>query len=350
MANESFVLGLAVICTLVVMWACKVLPAEHWQILASVPVAKDESGRWRGLNLTYYGLLTANAVVAAIAMIFILMTAVGVPLVGTLMIIITESAICLPAAKLVARIVERKDCTFTVSGAFFVGIVTLPGVVSLTSWSVGRPLGFTIPLPVTLAAAMVAYAFGKGLGRLACISFGCCYGKPLSLIHPAIRSVFERWHFVFFGKTKKIAYASGMEGEPVVPIQAVTSILYLSTGLLTALLFLRSHYIAAFAVSLIVTQGWRALSETLRADYRGGGKVSAYQVMGLFAIPYSLCVSLFIAAPPLPTPNVGAGIQSLWTPAVVLFLQGLWVAIFLFFGRSMVTGSEISFHVHYDKV
>jgi hypothetical protein len=32
-----------------------------------------------------------------------------------------------------------------------------------------------------------------------------------------------------------------------------------------------------------VTQVWRFLSEFLRADYRGSGRISAYQVMALFA-------------------------------------------------------------------
>ena len=135
------------------------------------------------------------------------------------------------------------------------------------------------------------------------------------------------------GKTKKIAYASGLEGERVIPIQALTSALYLMTSLLTTLLFLRSQYSVALAGSLLVTQGWRVVPETLRADYRGGGSVSAYQIMGLLAIPYTLCLPLFFIGPSVPQPNVLVGLQSLWDPAVVLFLQGLWVALFVFFGK-----------------
>src|SRR5215470_855832 len=75
MTNETFILGLAIICTLMVTWACKTLPAESWQILAAIPIAKDAEGRWRGVNLTYYGLLTANAAIVAVALLFIFMTA-----------------------------------------------------------------------------------------------------------------------------------------------------------------------------------------------------------------------------------------------------------------------------------
>ena len=72
MVNEAFVLGLAVVCVFLLVWACKTLPAEQWQILASIPITKDESGLWRGINLTYYGLLTANAAVVAVALLCIL--------------------------------------------------------------------------------------------------------------------------------------------------------------------------------------------------------------------------------------------------------------------------------------
>jgi hypothetical protein len=52
---------------------------------------------------------------------------------------------------------------------------------------------------------MIAYAFGEGLGRLACISFGCCYGVALPEAHPLLRHMFDRWHFVFSGSMKKIS-------------------------------------------------------------------------------------------------------------------------------------------------
>jgi hypothetical protein len=350
MGNESFVLGLAVVCALLVVWACKTLPGESWQILAAVPIAKDEDGRWRGVNLTYYGLLTANAAVASVALFCILMTALGVPLTGTLAVVVAELALCVPAAKFIARIVEKKECTFTIGGAFFVGIVLAPWVVSLVNWSGGRQLGAPIPLIPSLAAIMIAYTFGEGLGRLACISFGCCYGKPVTDLPPAVRRIFIRWHFIFAGETKKIAYASGLEGERVIPIQALTSGLYLSTSLLTTLLFLRASYSTALAISVLVTQGWRVVSETLRADYRGTGTISAYQIMGMLTLPYVLCLPLVFAESPGSEPNVLVGLRSLWNPAVVLFLQGLWAALFVFFGKSMVTGSAISFHIHHDRI
>ena len=44
-------------------------------------------------------------------------------------------------------------------------------------------------------------------------SFGCCYGIPLSQVHPMIRRIFGGRGIIFHGETKKIAYVSGLEGE-----------------------------------------------------------------------------------------------------------------------------------------
>lgn len=350
MTNETFVLGLAISCALFMFWACKTLPAESWQILAAIPIAKDAEGRWRGVNLTYYGLLTANAAVAATALLFIFLTGLGVPVYGAITVVAVELALCVPAAKLVARLVEKKECTFTIAGACFVGLVTAPWAITLVNWAAGEHPGFPIPVTATMAAIMTAYAFGEGLGRLACISFGCCYGKPLSHLSLALQRVFERWHFVFFGKMKKIAYASGLEGERVLPIQAITSGLYLCTGLIAVLLFLRGRYTTVLLLTILITQGWRVLSETLRADYRGEGRMSAYQAMGLLSLPYAVWLPSLFPSSLLLTPNITVGLQALWNPGVVLFLQGLWIILFIVFGKSMVTGAAISFHLHEDRI
>ncbi len=350
MTNEAFVFGLTVVAALMVTWACKTLPAENWQILAAIPIAKDAEGRWRGVNLTYYGLLTANAAVTAIALICIFLTALSIPWQGVVALLGAELLLCLPSAKLVAQIVEKKGCTFTIAGAFFVGFVTTPWAITLINWVEGTQAGFPVPVIATTAAITVAYAFGEGLGRLACISFGCCYGKPLSQSSLIVQRIFERWHFVFSGGLKKIAYASRLEGERVLPIQALTAGVYLLTGLISTLLLLRANFGGALLVSVTVTQSWRVLSEGFRADYRGEGKLSAYQIMGILSIPYAVGLLMIFPSPQLLTPSITLGLATLWNPWVVLLLQGLWLFLFIFFGKSMVTSSAISFHLHHDRI
>jgi hypothetical protein len=208
----------------------------------------------------------------------------------------------------------------------------------------------TIPLVPILAGVMIAYAFGEALGRLACISFGCCYGVSIDAVHPAVQKLLGGRHFVFSGEMKKISYASGMQGIQVVPIQAMTSIIYILAGLIATFLFLKGSFGVAFMLTIAVTQGWRLLSETLRADYRGGGRISAYQIMGVFAILLAFALLYLLPAEGVPTVDLPAGIEAAWHPAVVLFLQGLWALVFLLFGKSMVTGAEISFHLRHDRI
>ena len=115
-------------------------------------------------------------------------------------------------------------------------------------------------------------------------SFACCYGKPCSECSGLARKLVGARAFVFSGKTKKIAYESGFDGVPVVPVQAMTAVVNTSVGLVGMLLFLNSYYSAALILSLVVSQLWRLWSETLRADYRGEGRISAYQIMALLSI------------------------------------------------------------------
>jgi hypothetical protein len=349
-SDETFIFTLTVLMASIVYWAFKRLPDERWQFLASVPVVKDATGRWHGFNFTYYGLLTANAVIFGVAILIILFGALGIPTAVTVGLIVAVLLVCLPAARWVAQLVEGKQCTFTIAGAFFVGILMAPAVIHAANsilWRVGQP---AVPVMPALAALMIAYAFGEGLGRLACISFGCCYGVSLRDAAPLLRRIFIKRHFVFWGQMKKISYASGMEGHEVIPIQALTSVLYIATGLAATWLFLRGHFYIVFIAAMAVTQGWRSLSETLRADCRGRGKFSAYQVMSVLAI---LCAALLAcvtsASTPL-VPNLSAGIERVWHPAVVISLQALWVVIFVMFGKSMVTGAEISFHLRHDRI
>lgn len=348
MTNELFLLLLLLGFTALLLWGFRVLPGEKWQVLATLPVRRNSNGEWQGINLTWYGLLTANAYLVAVAMLVLLLGSIGAPLGEMALATSGLLALCVPASRLVARLVEGKTHTFTVGGAVFVGLVAAPWLIE----GLNRLPGvMRLPVLPTLAALAVAYAFGEGLGRLACISFGCCYGKPLSQCCPTAQKLFRRWHFAFTGATKKIAYAGGLEGVRVVPIQGLTATLYTLTGLFGAWLFLNGHFGGAFVLTTLITQAWRVYSETLRADYRGRGRFSAYQLMALLALPYTLAIALGYQDAPVTTwPELKRGLALFWQPAPLLFLQLLWLSLFLYTGRSSVTGATLSFHVHRDRV
>jgi len=350
MTSLLFVFLLALGCYLVLAWGFRTLPKENWQILAAMPRRRDDAGTWQGINLTWYGLLTANAYLAATAILFLLLGTLHVPRPAVFTVAVLMLGICVPASRLVAWLVEGKAHTFTVGGAVFVGTLVAPWIVGLTNrlpWAQPAPV---MPVVATLAAIVTAYAFGEGLGRLACLSFGCCYGKPIADCHPKVRALFARRPLVFSGALKKIAYASNLEQTPVVPVQVLTAILYVTTGLLNTWLFLAGHFGTAFVLGTVVTQGWRVGSELLRADYRGEQSFSAYQWMGLAAIPYALAMAALFSDGLRYQPDLAAGLAALWQPGVLLALQGLWLIIFIYTGRSSVTGATLSFHIHRERI
>lgn len=332
-------------------WCFRHLPHERWQMMAVVPLRKLPDGYWQGLNLTYYGLFNAIAYSAAAALAFVLGASAGVPPSLMTAMLVVLIAICAPASRIVAFLVERKRHTLTVGGASFVGIMLAPWLVWAAGWLSLRLGGPTVAVWPVLAAFSIAYAFGEGIGRLACISFGCCYGRPVDSLSTPWRGWMRAIAFRYAGATRKIAYASGLEDQPVVPVQAFTNALYLVAGTVGIILYLEGHTFSAFLLTLVVTQLWRVLSEFLRADYRGGVRwFSAYQCMSAFSLLYAACLPLVFPTGALPPPDLQVGLAAIWTPTMLLALLGLFVFAFLFTGRSEVTDSRISFSVVRDRV
>lgn len=349
MEQTTFIILLAAVSAAYLIWGMRKLPGEGWQIAAAVPLIKGADGNWRGINLTWYGILTANAYVAAVFLALVLMGAAGISLNAIVALVILLLVCCVPASRLVAQIVEKKKNTFTVGGAVFVGTLIAPWVIELVNHVPLGDQGIPVPVLPALAVFAIAYAFGEGLGRLACVSFGCCYGKPLSHCHPRVARLAAPVAMVFTGKTKKIAYASGLDGVKVLPVQGITYLLYTAAGIASTVMFLEGAYGAAFLTALVVTQAWRVLSEFLRDDYRGTRSISAYQIMGILAILYGVWVAHFFGAA-TSAPVLSNGFSGLWSPLPLLMMQLIWVAIFLYTGLSRVTVATMSFHVDAEKI
>ena len=347
MTNELFVISLAAPLFFLYRWAFKNLPQERWQVFACIPDTKICSEHWSGINLTYYGIISASAQLFAVVMLLIMTGAAGIPLTGVLAMLSGILTCCIPASGILARIVEKKRYTLTVGGAFFIGLLVLPAII----WMLNRFTGsFDIPFLPAMAATSVAYAFGEGLGRLACISYGCCYGKPLDQCGSLTQKIFAANHFVFFGKTKKIAYESNLDGQRVIPIQAISAVFNTATGLVGLYLFLNSSFGSAFLFSILMIQVWRLSSETMRKDYRGKGKFSAYQWMCVIGILYALMIYALNTAGMSPATSLPAGLKTLWNPALILALLALWLIICIRSGLSRVTGSKLSLHINQHRI
>ena len=345
MYDLIFIVGFSLFLIFFLTWGFMTLPGERWQFIAAVPTKKLDGSVWTGFNLTYYGFFSATAYLLAAAVLGILLGSISVPVFVILLIMAGLFIPCAPAARYIARIVEKKPYTFSVQAAFFVGMITAPWLVVLINGRLGGYLHVHLAVPVVLAAVATTYALGEGIGRLACISFGCCYGKPMHAVSPVLQRLFGRLYFIFTGKTKKIAYASGLEGMRMLPIQAVTAVVLCLTGVVGICLFLNGYYVATFLGIIVITQLWRFASEFVRADHRGGTKISAYQLMGIIAIFYSILIAIFFPVGAPVHHDIVKGLATLWHPAMILFLQGLWVVSFIYTGRSRVTAATLSFLV-----
>jgi len=201
-----------------------------------------------------------------------------------------------------------------------------------------------------MGAIAPAYALGEGIGRLACLSFGCCYGRPLADCPAWLRKWFNHGSLVFEGRLKKAAYAHGFDGQPLLPVQAVTSVISSAAGLAGVALFLCGRPLAAYMVSIVVTQVWRFVSEFLRADYRGSGRITAYQGMALAGAVYTVLLGLLWPGTPTFVPDMARGLALLWTPGAILLIEVIAGFVAIRMGLSTVTTARVAFDLRRDRV
>ncbi len=334
--------GLALFFTVTYTILFKTLTKERWQFLAAVPAKKNTDGSWEGRNLTFYGVFIAAGTGFSLAYSFLMMGSLGITYGRVLLITALTLAAGIPAVKIIARIVERRKNTITIGGGAFAGLVTAPWIIKAVLGHFGNDsmLFQTIP---ALAVLVSAYAFGEGIGRLSCISFGCCYGKPLSKTGEAKTLALARFSFTFTEETRKACYASGLSGVRLFPIQALTAAINTAAGISGMHLIITGSFTAGLLVPLCITQLWRFLSEFLRADYRGGGMISPYQIMSLSIIPYYLMMPFIMPSPANAAVSLKSGLAALWRPETILIVQAAALFVFLYTGVSSVTSSTIRF-------
>lgn len=329
-------------------WLFRTLPRARWQFLAVLPRTRQPDGGWSGLNLTYYGFFSATAGTIAVASFILLAGSAGADLAVMLLLTACVLVVCLPAAKIIAARVEKNPHGFTVGGASFVGIIFAPVLLWLLDDAARKWWEMTLPVWPMLAAMSIAYVLGEGIGRLGCISFGCCYGRPLDDVGPPLRTWLAPYGQIYEGETKKIHFAGGLSGRKVIPIQAITCSLYTALALAAMMLFFYQQFVLAFLLSLLGSQLWRLYSETLRADYLGGHKhVSVYQAMALAGCVWALAISGILPAPAFAA-DIRSGATMLWQPAVLLMLQGIWVLMFVYSGCSTITHCRLDFRLAPD--
>ncbi len=241
MNNEAFVLLLAAFFSVLFVWSFKTLPKEQWQIIASMPIKKSGVG-WEGLNFTYYGFFNANSYLLSVVLAFILLGSLGLGLMAIMTIIILIYGSLHTGFQGVGPAHRKEGLYVHRRGAPSSGSCLPPGLSGSLMNFLGLRAGFNIPVVPAMSAMAIAYALGEGTGRIACISFGCCYGKPLRQCSPFWRRLFKRMNFVFSGETKKIAYEANLAGTEVIPVQGITVVLYSAACLAGIYMFLNLWY------------------------------------------------------------------------------------------------------------
>ena len=104
-----FLLGNALLFSLLIALGWRHLPNERFQMLAAVPIRRRDDGRWQGINFTWYGLVLATAAVIAIGFTLVLALAAGMAPAPVLALLLLIVGLCVPAARWTARI--TRGCT-----------------------------------------------------------------------------------------------------------------------------------------------------------------------------------------------------------------------------------------------
>ncbi|MCX8084594.1 MAG: prolipoprotein diacylglyceryl transferase [Calditerrivibrio sp.] len=341
--EKLFLAVLALFLTILSYIGIKYFPHERFQFLFAFPYKKLSNGSWLSLNITFYGLFNAIAYTTGSLLGVILMLSVGLKPIQILVTLFLIFVICIPASKLIAKSIEKSKSGFTVGGAVFVGVLISPVAVFVASlygdWNWAQML-----LP-TISSMAIAYAVGEGIGRLGCLSFGCCYGKAVDDInHPLLRSFFERFYTIYTGRYKKASYSSNLCNKKTVPVQAAANIIYSIVAFLSIIAYIYGFFVLSTLLVTYTTQLYRFFSEFLRADYRGEGRISTYQKMALLNM---LIISfyVFLVNADNPKPDINNALDQLSNGWFILSLIIIFCTTLVYTGVSTATYSIINFRL-----
>ncbi|MFH0976294.1 MAG: prolipoprotein diacylglyceryl transferase family protein [Spirochaetota bacterium] len=314
---------------------------ERYQVLFCFPTEKKENS-WSGFCITWYGLIISLSFTFSFIIFVFLMGSSGISYLSVVIPVLISVAIGVLASKLLAERIEKTKATISVAAAMFTSFLLIPP----SFFIYGKIFSETpIPVMIVLSSISIAFAFGEGYGRIACISFGCCYGKPVDKTGWFLRRIFHRMNFTFRGGLKKASYAGNLEGSPLVPIQGITSIVNVLTGITGIVLYYHGNFSSTLLTVIISLSAWRILSEQFRIDNRGSGKISAYQIMSLFNIGYSVFISVALySANPL-LPDFEKGINAVLSREIFPVSIVIFSILLIFYGKSKVIFPEIKLKV-----
>ncbi|MCA1927018.1 MAG: prolipoprotein diacylglyceryl transferase [Calditerrivibrio sp.] len=341
-----FLIFLGLILFLLSYFGIKKFPSERFQFLLAIPYKQISDGRWLSLNLTYYGLFNAIAYTLGSLVTTILLLSINIKIIQIFLIMLFTFIICIPSSKYVAYFIEKTKSGFTVGGAVFIGVLISPIAIIVSLYLTGfkdQSTSYIIPILTSLS---IGYILGEGIGRIGCLSFGCCYGKSVdSLSDSFLKKIFGKWNTVYTGRLKKASYASNLCEQKTVPVQAMSIILYNTTGLISIILFIKGYYIFSLILVTFVSQLYRFFSEFLRADYRGEGKISAYQKMSIINVILITFYTIIFKSSLYPLAKISTGLLGVFNPVAMTIFAVLFLFTLIYTGISSVTYSITNFRL-----
>jgi Prolipoprotein diacylglyceryl transferase len=353
--NDFFTIELGLILlaslgALVFRWGFRHLPSEAWQIALAVPARTNSAqGRfWPAINFTFYGVISAVSYGLSVLMFVFLVGATGQSLLPATIFITLLLAVGIPASKLVARWVEGTP-GHTIGGAVFAVLLAAAPAMTLTELIARYFAWPNFDTAIIIAAASIAYVLGEAIGRLACLSFGCCYGRPIAQCTSLQKALYSRFTDTYRGRFKKIAYAGGLNDRPVIAVQSIASAVLFVVFLIALWFFWKGRFAASIVVALGASQLWRAYSEQLRADFRGREGFTLYQAMAIIGALLSLVFARLYASAEtnqIPTISAHQGWLAVIQVEVIVASQSLALWILLYMGRSSVTSSRLELFLH----
>jgi hypothetical protein len=109
MTEIYFIISLAVIFSIIYAAAFRNLPGERWQVFAVIPVHKTNGNLWHGINITYYGLLTATGYTLAVVLLVIMLISAGTAPLFLLFFLSGVLIFFIPSAKLIAFFMKGRS-------------------------------------------------------------------------------------------------------------------------------------------------------------------------------------------------------------------------------------------------
>lgn len=205
------------------------------------------------------------------------------------------------------------------------GLAFQGGLIAVAAAIVGLAVVYGIDPLLLCDSFALSLPLGHAIGRLGCLSYGCCHGRPTRVA----------WAIRYRNPLAKAVWDANLGGVPIHPTQ-----LYQVSG--CVLLFIALGLVAAFAaprVGLITALYFlaTAVGRTLLETFRGepiprAGRFTFFQLIALLQLMCGVVVLSFSHAPSALSSGLSLGHALALAAPMLPYAAGTAVVVALAFG------------------